>query len=132
YNIVLDSKYPAVVAEKGSGALKVFFPAQAGDASHTAIVSMTGAASASSIPQTATATLKGGDLGVAAAALEAKRDAFVNSLAAQGKFSIDIARTADSIVVKVTGTSAHGSRPEEGVNPLPRLALFLRAADLGL
>ncbi|MBR7513803.1 hypothetical protein KC219_26955, partial [Mycobacterium tuberculosis] len=62
----------------------------------------------------------------------AKRDAFVNSLAAQGKFSIDIARTADSIVVKVTGTSAHGSRPEEGVNPLPRLALFLRAADLGL
>ena len=82
--------------------------------------------------QTATATLKGGDLGVAAAALEAKRDAFVQSLAVQGKFSIDITRTADSIVVKVTGTSAHGSRPEEGVNPLPRLALFLRAADLGL
>ncbi|MGN6260414.1 MAG: dipeptidase [Ralstonia sp.] len=132
YNIVLDSKYPAVVAEKGTGALKVFFPAQAGDATHTAIISMTGAASASSVPQTATATLKGGDLGVAAAALEAKRDAFVNSLAAQGKFAIDITRTADSIVVKVTGTSAHGSRPEEGVNPLPRLALFLRAADLGL
>ncbi|WP_426393634.1 dipeptidase [Ralstonia sp. R-29] len=132
YNIVLDSKYPAVVAEKGSGALKVFFPAQAGDAARTAIVSMSGAASANAVPQTATATLKGGDLGVAAAALEAKRDAFVSSLAAQGKFSIDITRNADSIVVKVTGTSAHGSRPEEGVNPLPRLALFLRAADLGL
>ncbi|WP_439891415.1 dipeptidase [Ralstonia sp. 25C] len=132
YNIVLDSKYPAVVAEKGSGALKVFFPAQTGDAARTAIVSMSGAASANAVPQTATATLKGGDLGVAAAALEAKRDAFVSSLAAQGKFSIDITRTADSIVVKVTGTSAHGSRPEEGVNPLPRLALFLRAADLGL
>ncbi len=29
YNIVLDSKYPAVVAEKGSGALKVLFPVQA-------------------------------------------------------------------------------------------------------
>ena len=132
YNIVLDSKYPAVVAEKGAGALKVFFPAQAGDASRTAIASMTGAASASSIPQTATATLKGGDLGAAAAALEAKRDTFVSSLASQGKFSIDITRNADSIVVKVTGTSAHGSRPEEGVNPLPRLALFLRAADIGL
>ncbi len=132
YNIVLDSKYPAVVAEKGSGALKVFFPAQAADAARTAIVSMSGAASANSVPQTATATLKGGDLGVAAAALEAKRDAFVQSLAAQGKFSIDITRTADAVVVKATGTSAHGSRPEEGVNPLPRLALFLRAADLGL
>ena len=132
YNIVLDSKYPAVVAEKGSGALKVGFPAQAGDASHTAIVSMSGAASANSVPQTATATLKGGDLGAIVAALEAKRDAFVSGLAAQGKFSIDITRNADAVVVKVTGASAHGSRPEEGVNPLPRLALFLNSADLGL
>lgn len=132
YNIVLDSKYPAVVAEKGSGALKVTFPAQAGDVSRTAIVSMVGSASANAVPQTATATLKGGDLGMAAAALEAKRDAFVQSLAAQGKFSLDIMRNADSVVVKVTGASAHGSRPEEGVNPLPRLALFLRTADLPL
>ena len=132
YNIVLDSKYPAVVAEKGSGALKVGFPAQAGDASRTAIVSMSGAASANSVPQTATATLKGGDLGAIVAALEAKRDAFVSGLAAQGKFSIDITRNADAVVVKVTGASAHGSRPEEGVNPLPRLALFLNSADLGL
>ncbi|QUP54060.1 dipeptidase [Ralstonia syzygii] len=132
YNIVLDSKYPAVVAEKGSGALKVAFPALAVGANRLAIVAMAGAASANAVPQTATATLKGGDLGAAAAALEARRDAFVRSLAAQGAFSIDVARGADSVVVKVTGTSAHGSRPEEGVNPLPRLALFLRAADLDL
>ena len=33
YNIVLDSKYPAVVAEKGSGALKVFFPVEEADGS---------------------------------------------------------------------------------------------------
>jgi predicted dipeptidase len=132
YNIVLDSKYPAVVAEKGSGALKVFFPAQAGDTKRTAITSMTGAASSNAVPQTASATLTGGDLGMATVALEAKRDAFVHSLAAQGAFSIDITRNADSIVVKVTGTSAHGSRPEEGVNPVPRLALFLRAANLDM
>ncbi len=132
YNIVLDSKYPAVVAEKGSGALKVAFPAQAVDANRLAIVAMAGATSANAVPQTATATLKGGDLGAAAAALAAKRDAFVRGLAAQGAFSIDVTRSVDSVVVKVTGTSAHGSRPEEGVNPLPRLALFLRAADLDL
>lgn len=129
YNVVLDSKYPAVVAEKGSGALTVAFPAQAVEANRLAIVAMTGAASANAVPQTATATLKGGDLGVVAAALEARRDAFVRGLAAQGAFSIDVTRGPDSVVVKVTGTSAHGSRPEEGVNPLPRLALFLRAAD---
>ncbi|CBJ51430.1 dipeptidase [Ralstonia solanacearum] len=132
YNIVLDSKYPAVVAEKGSGALKVAFPALAVGANRLAIVAMAGAASANAVPQTATATLKGGDLGAVAAALEARRDAFVRSLAAQGAFSIDVARGADSVVVKVAGTSAHGSRPDEGVNPLPRLALFLRAADLDL
>ncbi|MDC6239186.1 dipeptidase, partial [Ralstonia solanacearum] len=77
YNVVLDSKYPAVVAEKGSGALKVAFPAQAVEANRLAIVAMTGAASVNAVPQSATATLKGGDLGVAAAALEARRDAFV-------------------------------------------------------
>ena len=33
---------------------------------------------------------------------------------------------AADVLVKVTGASAHGSRPEEGVNPLPRLALFLK------
>ncbi|ARU23231.1 hypothetical protein RSSE_c2838 [Ralstonia solanacearum] len=132
YNIVLDSKYPAVVAEKGSGALKVAFPALPVDMSRLAIVAMTGAASANAVPQTATVTLKGGDLGAAAAALEAKRDAFVRGLAAQGAFSIDVTRSADSVIVKVTGASAHGSRPEEGVNPLPRLALFLRAAGLDL
>ena len=33
FNIVLDSKYPAVVAEKGSGALKVFFPVEEADGS---------------------------------------------------------------------------------------------------
>ncbi|WP_247391652.1 dipeptidase [Ralstonia pseudosolanacearum] len=132
YNIVLDSKYPAVVAEKGPGALKVAFPALPVDMSRLAIVAMTGAASANAAPQTATVTLKGGDLGAAAAALEAKRDAFVRGLAAQGAFSIDVTRSADSVIVKVTGASAHGSRPEEGVNPLPRLALFLRAAGLDL
>ncbi len=132
YNIVLDSKYPAVVAEKGPGALKVAFPALPVDMSRLAIVAMTGAASANAVPQTATVTLKGGDLGAAAAALEAKRDAFVRGLAAQGAFSIDVTRSADSVIVKVTGASAHGSRPEEGVNPLPRLALFLRAAGLDL
>lgn len=116
YNIVLDSKYPAVVAEKGSGALKVAFPALPVDMSRLTIVAMTGAASANAVPQTATATLKGGDLGAAAAALEAKRDAFVRGLAAQGAFSIDITRNADSVIVKVSGASAHTARGRRRVS----------------
>ncbi|MGF6345870.1 dipeptidase [Variovorax sp. W2I14] len=137
YNIVLDSKYPAVVAEKGSGALKVFFPAETMDAaSTTAITAMSGAASANAISQTATATLKGGDLAAVAAKLEAAKAAFLQKYEPQGgKFAIDISRKSDngdSIDIKVTGTSAHGSRPEEGVNPLPRLALFLQESGAPL
>ncbi|MBJ2155043.1 dipeptidase [Variovorax sp. IB41] len=133
YNIVLDSKYPAVVAEKGSGALKVLFPAETVDAASTAITAMSGAASANAISQTATATLKGGDLAAVAAKLEAAKPAFLQKYESQGgKFTVDVARGADSIDIKVTGTSAHGSRPEEGVNPLPRLALFLQESGAPL
>ncbi|MBB1634361.1 dipeptidase [Cupriavidus sp. UME77] len=132
YNIVLDSKYPAVVAEKGSGSLKVFFPVQATDGNATAIVGMSGAASANAVPQTASAQLKGGDLNAARARLEAARAAFIEKYAPQGKFAIDITPRADSLEVKVTGSSAHGSRPEEGVNPLPRLTLFLRESGIAL
>ena len=132
YNIVLDSKYPAVVAEKGSGSLKVFFPVQAADGKATAIVAMSGAAAANAVPQTASAQLKGGDLNAARARLEAARAAFIEKYAPQGRFAIDITQGADSLEVKVTGSSAHGSRPEEGVNPLPRLTLFLRESGIAL
>ena len=133
YNIVLDSKYPAVVAEKGSGALKVLFPAEQADGASTAIMAMTGSASANAISQTATATLKGGDLAAAAARLEAAKSTFLQKYEGQGgKFAIDIARGADAMEIKVTGVSAHGSRPEEGVNPLPRLALFLQESGVPL
>ena len=133
FNIVLDSKYPAVVAEKGSGALKVLFQAQAADGRLPAIVAMSGAASANTVPQTAAARIAGGDPAGVAAALEGARAAFIRAYEPHGgKFSIDVGRSADGIDVKVTGTSAHGSRPEEGVNPLPRLALFLQASGVAL
>ncbi|KWR92020.1 dipeptidase [Cupriavidus sp. IDO] len=133
FNIVLDSKYPAVVAEKGSGALKVLFPVQATDGKLPAIVAMTGAASANSIPQTATARIAGGNPAAVEAKLEGARAAFLRKYTPQGgKFSIDVKRDGEQVEVRVTGVSAHGSRPEEGVNPLPRLALFLQAAGLQL
>lgn len=130
YNIVLDSKYPAVVAEKGSGALTVRFPDQPTDGKNPAIVAMAGAASANAIPQTATARITGGDLGAVAASLDKARAGFVAQHEAQGKFAIDVVRNGDAIDVKVTGSSAHGSRPEEGVNPVPRLAMFLQTAGV--
>lgn len=49
-----------------------------------------------------------------------------------GKFNIDVALDGGDVLVKVTGASAHGSRPEEGVNPLPRLGLFLQQSGVTL
>ncbi|MBV8246929.1 MAG: dipeptidase [Comamonas sp.] len=130
YNIVLDSKYPAVVAEKGTGALKAVFADMRVDAAKPAITAMAGAASANAIAQTATATISAGDAAALAAIeqrLNAAKDGFVAEHQAQGgKFAIAVQQDSGAVSVKLTGTSAHGSRPEEGVNPVPRLALFLQ------
>ena len=133
YNIVLDSGYPAVVAEKGAGSLSVFFPAEKADGSVTAITDMGAAAAVNAISQTATATLKGGDLAAAFAKLEAAKPGFLQKYEPQGgKFAIAVTRGTDSIDIKVTGTSAHGSEPQNGVNPLPRLGLFLLESGVTL
>ncbi|RSZ33214.1 MULTISPECIES: dipeptidase [unclassified Variovorax] len=133
YNIVLDSGYPAVVAEKGAGSLSVFFPAEKTDGSVTAITDMGAAAAVNAISQTATATLKGGDLAAVFAKLEAAKPGFLQKYEPQGgKFAIAVTRGADSIDIKVTGTSAHGSEPQNGVNPLPRLGLFLLESGVTL
>ena len=60
YNIVLDSKYPAVVAERDR-ALRTTFALGAAAGNQPTIVAMAGAASANAVPQTATARLRGGD-----------------------------------------------------------------------
>lgn len=134
YNIVLDSKYPAVVAEKGSGALRASFAlGSMASVSATAITAMAGAASANAVPQTATARLQGGNAADVAARLNAAKAAFVEKYKPQGgPFSIDVTQDGAAVQVKVTGASAHGSRPEEGVNPLPRLALFLKESGVAL
>ncbi|MBF5002931.1 dipeptidase [Diaphorobacter caeni] len=133
YNIVLDSKYPAVVAEKGTGAIKAFFADVKTDAQQPAITAMAGAASSNAIAQTATASIEAGDaaaLAAVAQTLQSAKDGFVDAHQKLGKFSIDITPGTHKIDIKVTGASAHGSRPEEGVNPVPRLALFLQQALL--
>jgi acetylornithine deacetylase/succinyl-diaminopimelate desuccinylase-like protein len=84
YNVVLDSKYPAVVAEKGTGALTVRFPMRVTDDNGIAVVALSAAAPANAIPQTARATIKGADLTTAVAALEAARAGFISKYETQG------------------------------------------------
>ncbi|MDA8522785.1 dipeptidase [Acidovorax sp. NCPPB 4044] len=136
YNIVLDSKYPAVVAEKGSGALRASFALQPGvpaAADAATVTAMAGAASTNAVPQTATARLQAADAQALAARLEAAREGFIARYTGQGgPFRIAVQPEGQTVAVTVTGASAHGSRPEEGVNPLPRLALFLGESGVPL
>ena len=120
---------PATTAQK-LGALKAVFDDVKTDPARPAITAMAGAASANAIAQTATATITAGDeaaIAAIAARLQAAKGDFTTSYAGQGgPFTIDIQHSGATATVKVTGTSAHGSRPEEGVNPVPRLTLFLQ------
>jgi len=103
------------------------------DGSTTAVTAMAGAAAANAVPQTATARLEGGQLTAIAAKLDATKAAFEERYEKLGgKFTIDVVKGPDRVDVKVTGASAHGSRPEEGVNPLPRLTLFLQESGIPL
>jgi acetylornithine deacetylase/succinyl-diaminopimelate desuccinylase-like protein len=129
YNIVLDSRYPAVVAEKGAGYVRAYFPEGEGGEAGNAITAMTGAPAPNAVPAEAGATIRAEDPQALADQLLAAKDAFIAENAAAGAFDIDISGDSEAgeVYVTVKGASAHGSRPEEGVNPVPRLTEFLLA-----
>lgn len=49
-----------------------------------------------------------------------------------GDFAIEAMASNGQVELIVRGTSAHASEPENGVNPVPRLAGFLASTDVGL
>lgn len=125
YNIVLDSDYPAVTAEKGFGTIKAVFPiVEAGG--KPAITSITGSAAANQIPKNAVAEISTSDADALATTLNAAAPTFVAEHG--GDFAVEAAAGDGAVKVTVTGTSAHASEPEAGVNPVPRLATFLLAS----
>jgi predicted dipeptidase len=127
YNIVLDSDYPAVTAEKGYGTINAKFPVvEAGDG-EAVITAIVGSAAANQIPERAVATITTADPDTLAAALNDAAPAFVSEHG--GDFAIQANAGEGSVELVVSGTSAHASEPEQGVNPVPRLAAFIIASD---
>jgi predicted dipeptidase len=126
YNIVLDSRYPAVVAEKGAGYLRAYFP-ETGTGGGTAITGLVGAPAPNAVPAEASATIKTDDGKVLVDRLNAAKASYIDALKDDGKFDIEVNSDGDDneVHVVVKGASAHGSRPEEGVNPVSRLTGFL-------
>lgn len=127
YNIVLDSDYPAVIAEKGYGTINVYFPVVKNDGD-VVIEDISAGTATNQIPGTASATLKTTD----SAALKSRITAMVGDYTdgPNGTFDIDVEAADGSVTLTVKGTSAHASEPESGNNPLPRLMKMLVESDL--
>ena len=129
YNIVLDSDYPAVTAEKGFGTISAVFPIVEAEG-EPAITRITGSSAANQIPENAVAEISAGDPEALAATLNDAAPAFVEVHG--GDFDIEASAGDGMVELTVTGTSAHASEPEAGVNPVPRLAGFLLASGAEL
>lgn len=130
YNIVLDSDYPAVTAEKGYGTITARFPVIDAGSSSATITQIVGSSAANQIPERATATIQTDDAEGLSADLTQAATSLVEELG--GDFSVEMQPDDGKLELIINGTSAHASEPENGVNPVPRLAAFLLNSEVDL
>jgi predicted dipeptidase len=123
YNIVLDSGYPAVIAENGFGTIDTYFPIQKSIGDGPTISDMTGSLATNQISATAFASIEGNNPQALSEQLDAQSEEYVK--ANGGNFQVMTEVQNDTVKVTIKGESAHSSKPDHGVNPLPRLAGLL-------
>lgn len=127
YNIVLDSDYPAITAEKGYGTINAFFPIT--DATGDVVITnMTGGTASNQIPESAVATLATSDTAALIGKITGLAPAYVAGPG--GNFEITATEADGAVKLAVKGVSAHASEPEQGLNPLPRLMQILVESDI--
>ena len=131
YNVVLDSSYPVVTAEKGYGVISVKFKKRQGQAAADTpvleVLKVTGGLAVNQIPAESQIILKARTPEQAEGILRK-----IKSLAASyeksggGKFRLEVTgNMKERIILRFLGESAHSSQPEKGVNPTPRALEFL-------
>lgn len=128
YNIVLDSGYPAVIAEKGFGTIDAYFPVTDANGDAPVITEMTGGLATNQIPSKSIATIETQDPRALSQKLQALGDEYVDSHG--GDFNVSTEVADNSVKLTVKGESAHSSRPQSGVNPVPRMAGLLANSDI--
>ncbi|RON51611.1 dipeptidase [Pseudomonas frederiksbergensis] len=127
YNLALDGSYPVVIAEKGYGTVMGNFPVRKGEGKGAEIISMTGGKATNQIPSASVAVLVTDTPAELAASLQkagaeyAKRNG--------GDFEVNASVDGKDVKLKVTGVSAHSSKPETGVNPVARMLDFINSLD---
>ncbi|WP_048307846.1 dipeptidase [Halomonas sp. PR-M31] len=128
YNIVLDSGYPAVIAEKGFGTIDTYFPMTEADGQGPVITKITGGLATNQIPSNSIATIESDDPKMLSQKLQAQGQAYADDNG--GDFEVSTEVMDDTVTLTVKGQSAHSSRPQSGVNPVPRLAGLLANSDI--
>ncbi len=122
-NVVLDSEYPVVVAEKGWNSVHLVLPAsdeeRVGGENH--LISFSGGAFLSQIPGNAEAVIADPTPEVQTTLrAAAERDSAVH---------YSFASENGRLTVVATGSTAHSSKPEEGRNAIAHLAALLGTYD---
>ncbi len=124
-NIVLDSKYPVVSAEKGYCVIRLALPLAKAvpEEWRPFLSSFSGGSFVSQVPEDARALIRnaGGDL--------KGRLEQMAALDTEVEYRFEL--IGDELAVSALGKSAHSSEPEAGVNAITHLAALLGQAGLG-
>ncbi|WP_348650719.1 dipeptidase [Thalassomonas sp. RHCl1] len=116
-NITLDSEYPIVTAEKGYGSIEMTFPDKKVTCNLPYLSHFSGGFFGSQIPEDAAVVIENASAGLVnrlkAKALDYKTLEFAFS--SKGR----------QLTIKASGTSAHSSKPEFGVNAITHLSALL-------
>lgn len=122
-NVVLDSRYPVVSAEKGFGVISLSIPHSIGGAEDgPGLSGFKGGAFISQVPEDASATIDNAGQELRA---ELERLATEDP---EVRYSFEEAD--GNLIVRALGKAAHSSEPEEGVNAITHLAALLGKAGL--
>lgn len=128
YNIVLDSGYPAVIAEKGFGTIDAYFPMTETSGDGPLITKITGGLATNQIPSNSIVTIKTDNTQALSQQIQAHGEAYAKDNGDDFTVTTDV--MDDTVTLTVKGESAHSSRPQSGVNPVPRMAGLLAASDI--
>ncbi len=118
-----DASYPVIFAEKGILTFKVKMNFDKMDEDNKfKITAIKGGNAPNMVPDRCEAFIKYNDY----EELEMK----LQNYTINNDCNIELVREDDSAIIRAIGVSAHGSTPEEGVNAISHLLVFLHSLDL--
>lgn len=130
-NIVLDSSYPMVTAEKGTGSIYIYLREEKAGSNLPVILNMTGGTAINQIPGFSEVLISSAKKDELKKMLEEKSKAYCDpEHSGHNGFKIEISDEGKNIKLNGIGVSAHSSQPEEGLNPIVYMVDFLNTCGV--